>query len=121
MASDDTDTQAVSFIKEWRCFFCDEVFITQEGAAEHFGVDAEDCCTMCQIKSYEGGLVKYIHELEREIHAYQTDQDPISQSFLDCCAEYERKLVEAEQKGYDKGVQDMKAQGLCPEPQKHSV
>jgi hypothetical protein len=29
---------------EWRCFHCNEVFITLETAQEHFGLKDDDCC-----------------------------------------------------------------------------
>ena len=52
--------------KQWRCFFCDEVFTRAKDAAEHFGVDeaCEADVPACKIAAHEGHLVKYIRKLE---------------------------------------------------------
>lgn len=57
--------------KQWRCFFCDEVFKNRHQAAEHFGTFAacEADVPACKIASHEGHLVTYIRKLEKELRA----------------------------------------------------
>ncbi len=109
--------------KQWRCFFCDEVFTRRADAAEHFGVD--DSCEAdvpaCKIAAHEGHLVKYIRKLESELRRYVREDSDIARSIMTLEADQGDKLRRAEEDGYAKGVRDMRAQGLCPEPALHEV
>lgn len=109
--------------KQWRCFFCDEVFSRRKDAAEHFG--AFDSCEgdvpACQIKAHEGHLVKYIRKCEREIRRYQSEDSDVMRSIMTLEADHHTALIRAEEKGYAKGVDDMKAQGHCADPQAHAI
>lgn len=109
--------------KQWRCFFCDEVFTSRKFAAEHFGCD--DACEAdvpaCKLTSHEGHLVTYIRKLEKEVRRYQSEDSDVLRSIqaLECAQGV--AITRAEERGYAKGVADMKAQGQCPEPKAHAA
>lgn len=109
--------------KQWRCFFCDEVFTRRQDAGEHFGCDAscEADIPACQIKAHEGHLITYIRKCEREIRRYQSEDSAVMRSIMALEGEQDRKLREADERGYAKGVEEMKAQGYCADPQAHSI
>lgn len=94
--------------KQWRCFFCDEVFRSHKAAAEHFGMD--DACEAdvpaCKLTAHEGHLVKYIRRLEKEIRRYQSEDSDVMRSIMTLEDDSRRALVRAEQEGYDKGLRD---------------
>lgn len=108
--------------KEWRCFFCDEVFTTEKEAAEHFGCfDACEADTpACKLMQHQKQFIKYVRELENEVRQYQAENKPLQKAIW--CLENEIYIKEkqAEERGYAKGVSDMKSQGYCVEPQKHA-
>lgn len=107
--------------KQWRCFFCDEVFKRYKDAAEHFGCD--DACeadiSACKIAAHEGHLITYIRKLERELRRYVTEDSDVMRSIQALECEQAAKLRDAEKRGYARGVADMKTQGQCPEPGLH--
>lgn len=107
--------------KQWRCYFCDEVFTRRKDAAEHFGVDeaCESDTPACQISAHEGHLVKYIRKLEKELRRYMTEDSDVMRSIMTLESNHRQALISSEEKGYSKGVADMTKQGYCPEPQKH--
>lgn len=96
--------------KQWRCFFCDEVFTRRQDAAEHFGCD--DACEAdipaCRLTAHEGHLVHYIRKLENELRRYQTEDSDVMRSIMTLEADHRQALIRAEEDGYNKGVQDMK-------------
>lgn len=101
--------------KQWRCFFCDEVFTSYKFAAEHFGVD-ESCeadVPACKLASHEGHLVTYIRKLEKEVRRYMSEDSDVLRSIQSLEADHRTALIRAEERGYAKGVADMRAQGLC--------
>lgn len=103
--------------KQWRCFFCDEVFSTQHEAAEHFGVfdSCEADIVACQIKGHEKHLVRYIRKLEREIRRYQSEDSDVMRSIMALEDDSRRAVIRAEEEGYNKGVRDGRA---MPAPKK---
>jgi hypothetical protein len=109
--------------KNWRCFFCDEIFDRAEDAAKHFG--AFDSCeadiTACKIKAHEGHLVTYIRKLENELRRYVRDDSDVQRALVTLEGDVARQVQEAEERGYAKGVADMKAQGFCTEPAVHTA
>lgn len=109
--------------KQWRCFFCDEVFTRYQDAAEHFGCD--DACEAdipaCKIAAHEGHLVKYIRKLERELGRYLREDTELHRAIYTLEADKRSEIRAAEERGYDKAVQDMKAQGYCADPAAHAV
>lgn len=113
--------------KSWRCFWCDEVFFNREAAAEHFGEyeDGISDTPACKITVEEGPLITYIRKLHKEISGYHQMDNELFRCIEILEGEKENIIRtgfrDAEEKGYNRGVQDMTKQGLCPEPQKHSV
>lgn len=107
--------------RKWRCFFCDEVFTRRKDAAEHFGCDnaCEADVPACKLSAHEKHLIHYIRKLEREISRYRAEDSDVMRSIMTLEADHRQALIKAEEHGYNRGVQDMKSQGLCPEPTKH--
>lgn len=113
---------ATSSDPHWRCFFCDEVFTTRESAAEHFGteVGCDYPIVACQIKEHEGHLIHYIRKLEEELGVWSTESHDIQKAIVRLESTIDDKVRQAENDGYARGVTDMKNQGLCPEPARHT-
>lgn len=109
--------------KYWRCFFCDEIFTTRASAAEHFGTElaCESPIVACQIKEHEGHLVTYIRKLETELLVWNNESQQIQQAIISLEGTMAENIRKAEDKGYAKGVFDMKNQGYCVEPSKHNI
>lgn len=109
--------------RQWRCFFCDVVFTRRRDAAEHFGCD--DACEAdvpaCRIAAHEGHLVTYIRRLERELRRYVREDSDVMRAMMTLESEHAGALLAAEERGYARGVADMKAQGYCVEPQAHAA
>lgn len=99
--------------KQWRCFFCDEVFTRFKDAAEHFGCD--DACEAdvpaCKIASHEGHLVKYIRKLENELRRHMSEDSDVMRSIMTLEADHRQALIRAEEEGYARGVRDMQISG----------
>lgn len=107
----------------WRCFFCDEVFTAREAAAEHFGteVGCDYPTPACQIKAHEGHLVTYIRKLETELATWNSESHEMQKAIVSLEIRVTEDIRRAEERGYARGVDDMKKQGFCVEPEKHSV
>lgn len=107
--------------KTWRCFFCDDLFTTQEAAAIHFG--AFDSCepdtVACKLMSHQQNVLEYIRGLEEEVRLYQAENHPTIKAMYAIEDEMRRAIVKAEETGYTRGVADMQKQGFCIEPQRH--
>ena len=81
----------------WRCFHCDEVFLTLEAAREHFGPH-ELADPACQID-----IAKF-REMEH-YHARCLAEDSDSERAWHArSADHARALIEQEQKGFDRGL-----------------
>jgi hypothetical protein len=95
--------------KQWRCFFCDEVFTRRKDAAEHFG--EFDGCTAdipaCKITAHEGHLVHYIRKLEQELRQFHQDETDVALSIITLESEHQQALIRAEEEGYARGIRDM--------------
>ena len=92
----------------WRCFHCGEI------SREHFGGVAA-----CQLKSSDRHLIEVIREQEERLAVYRIEDTNLMRAIHAKDAEHLEALRRAEEKGFARGVADMKAQGLCPEPQVH--
>ena len=109
--------------KQWRCFFCDDVFSSRREAALHFG--AFDSCepdiTACKLMSHQQNLLEYIRGLEEEVRLYQAENHPTIKAVFAVEDKMRRAVIHAEEEGYSRGISDMKKHGLCIEPQKHDL
>lgn len=107
--------------KQWRCFFCDELFTDRREAAQHFGVF--DACeadqVACKLMAHQKHVIDYIRKLEREVRQYMAENIPVVRAMYAVEFLSDQKAKDAEERGYNKGVHDMMARGMCPEPQKH--
>jgi len=90
----------------WTCFHCGETFRTPGSARQHFGSDPlKD--PACRIKvGEERGLVAEIRRLEAKLGAYRSETHEDQTRWHAQAADHRRALVQAEQKGYDKGLRD---------------
>lgn len=104
--------------KQWRCFFCDEVFKSFATAAEHFGCD--DACEAdvpaCKIAAHEGHLVRYIRKLEKELRRHMTEDSDVMRSIMALEVNHRQALIRAEEEGYGRGLRDGMALGTSSEP-----
>lgn len=109
--------------KQWRCFFCDEVFTRAKDAAEHFGVfdSCEADIPACKLTEHEGHMLKYIRRLEAELRRHLREDTDLHRAIASLETESAGKIRAAEEKGYANGVSDMKAQGLCADPAAHNL
>ena len=107
--------------KQWRCFFCDEVFTSRDKAAQHFGVfeACESDEPACKLMQHQERFMEYVRGLEQEIRLYQDDNTPLQKAMWDLSDTINSKVKKAEEKGYSKAVHDMMRQGYCVEPSKH--
>ena len=93
----------------WRCYFCDETFTDPKEAGAHFG--AENYREpLCKLATVEGGLAAHIAGLESEVDKLRRqafDEDSAAErAHFGREADHARALVEAEQKGYERGLRD---------------
>lgn len=92
--------------KQWRCFHCDELFISFKCAQSHFGSD-ETKEVACRLKGHEQHLVDYIRDLEAQLDSYRADDSHVMRSIYTLEADHRQALIRAEEAGYNKGVRDM--------------
>lgn len=105
--------------KQWRCFHCDQVFRNQFEAGIHFGADQAGTCAC--VLPHEQHLVEHIRDLERQLDSYRSESDRVMRSIMTLEGEHATALRREEEKGYERGVRDMEAQGLCADPQAHAI
>lgn len=106
--------------KQWRCFHCGQVFTRPKDAAEHFGVTLEDQ-SACVMRDHESHLIVYIRKLEAENRRYRDEDSDVMRAIYTLESDIPRRVREAEERGYAKGVEDMKTQGYCAEPKAHAA
>lgn len=94
--------------KTWRCYHCDTVFLNPAHAAEHFGPD-ETTTPACKLSLSEGHLVTYIRKLEEELRRHRNEDSDILRACYSKDAEHREAVQRAEERGYDRGVQEAKA------------
>lgn len=93
--------------KTWRCFHCDEVFTNPRHAAEHFGYE-EGFTPACKLSISEGHLITYIRKLEAEINRHRREDSDVLRAMHAREAEQFEAVRRAEERGYDRGVQEAK-------------
>ena len=92
--------------ESWRCFHCDEVFTTREEAAAHFGY-SECSVPACRIN---GGLAAAYRELEACWSRCQNECCDHLNAYHAKKSEHNQALIREEERGYSKGVADMRAE-----------
>lgn len=93
--------------KTWRCFHCDTLFTNPTHAREHFGRD-EGSTPACKLSHSEGHLITYIRKLEAEIAQHRAEDSDVLRAMHSREAEQHEAVRRAEERGYDKGVQEAK-------------
>lgn len=93
--------------KSWRCFHCDTVFLNPKHAAEHFGED-EGSLPACKLTNSEGHLITYIRKLEKELAAHRREDSDVLRAMYAKESEQTEAVRRAEERGYDRGVQEAK-------------
>lgn len=96
----------------WRCFHCDEVFADQKAAQEHFGIDEMTSCAGCieKVNGGEIGLLRRVRDLEQQLIPYLSESDAVSNYVAGKMTAHAQALIREEERGYDKGVQEAKAE-----------
>jgi hypothetical protein len=93
--------------KQWRCFHCDELFISRKRAADHFGAEPADP-PACKLRSHEVHILVALRKAQEELASYRTDDSDLMRSIYSLEDDSRRAVIKAEQAGYDKGVKDMR-------------
>lgn len=93
--------------QRWRCYHCGEVFTNAKYAAEHFGAD-EGATPACRLTYSEGHLVTYIRKLEKELAVHRREDSDVLRAMHAREAEQAEKVRRAEERGYNRGVQEAK-------------
>lgn len=98
----------------WTCFYCGETFAPHgvhiQNARDHFGhtMDAEPAC---RIARKDRGLVQHIRELEAQIARYRSEDSDADRAYHALVAKHAAELRDAEQRGFDRGMADMREHG----------
>lgn len=91
----------------WTCFHCGETFMTIADAKRHFGTDqSDDPGCLLKLQGGETGLLEILRCRERELERYRDEDSDKDREMYSMKADHSRALIDAEQKGYDKGLRD---------------
>ena len=104
----------VSIPKKWRCFHCDEVFHDPRSAADHFGFTEHDLPGCVLAKVEERGLLGALRRAQVELASFYREDSELDRAFASLQSDSVRKITEAEQKGYDKGLRDSDNREIHP-------
>lgn len=107
----------------WRCFHCGATFTKaqERHAKHHFGSD-DSSLPVCQMRiPGEYHLLNILRKQEDELRAFYAEDTELWRALHAQAADHAEALRRAEERGYDKAVLDMKAQGYCADPQAHDL
>lgn len=96
----------------WRCFHCGEAFTKAQvrWAAEHFG-RTQDAEPVCLIRTAgESALLTALRNAEDQLAGYRVDDSDLMRAMYSMQADHAQALRREEERGYNKGVQDMRDQ-----------
>ena len=96
--------------RSWRCFHCGETFHAPVEAGIHFGW-TQGAETACRLNKSERKLAGTVRYLEAQLARYQSEDSDKDREFHAMQARHSVALREAEQRGYDRGMADMREQG----------
>lgn len=91
---------------EWRCFHCDEVFTDPKEAALHFGCMLDDHAACKRLNDDDRALLKTIADLSARWTRCLNEDCDASRVYHSMSADMARKVREAEEAGYAKGLAD---------------
>lgn len=100
--------------RSWTCFHCDDTFVTEKAARDHFG-STEYSRPGCQIKAgAERGLLTALRDAEDEIDRLLFE---LHNEGADACkahraqaVRHHTQIMAAEEAGYERGLRDGRAQ-----------
>lgn len=92
----------------WLCFHCDQLFKDRVEAALHFGGTLQGD-PICQLNAMEGGLVKLVRDQENELQVFRTEDTANNRVFYALGAAHATALRAEEERGYARGVRDIRA------------
>lgn len=103
--------------RQWRCFYCDEVFTTEGAAADHFGNNMHatqpGCLIDYKVQVEEGGkpqrgrgLLMALRKAELEMDAYRQEDTDLHRALYAKDCERNRAVMRAEEQGYARGLRD---------------
>jgi hypothetical protein len=89
------------------CFHCGEHFSTPKSARLHFGgsIDDQPGCIM-KLNAKDNELLWLLRQKDEELWLYRQEDQPIMRELHALGGRHSRQLIEAEQKGYDRGLAD---------------
>lgn len=91
----------------WACFHCGETFTAVKAARLHFGNDITDepGCVL-KLKGDDQGLLALVRYQYAELDRYRMEDQPIMRELYALGSTHARAQIEAEQRGYDRGLKD---------------
>lgn len=93
------------------CFHCGEHFDRVKDARLHFGAtpDEQPGCLL-KLNDQDKGLLALVRFQYAELDRYRQEDQPIMREIYALGAKHARELIAAEQRGYDKGLADGRAE-----------
>lgn len=104
--------------RSWRCFHCDEVFTNKEAAREHFGSTELDEPGCKMLAKGEVELLRDYRDMAARWQRCVSEDCDASRIYHSMSAKIATTEREAEQRGYDKGLNDTRlaaTKGAVPE------
>ncbi len=98
----------------WRCFHCGDTFTRaqERWAREHFGA-AEGEESVCLIRSAgENALLTALRHAQDELARYRAEDSDLMRALWAMQADHAVALRREEERGYEKGMRDVRAEGL---------
>lgn len=94
----------------WRCFHCNEEFVTTQAARDHFGA-TEESQPACLIKAgAERSLLKELRHVEQELltlqHQVHNDATEAIKQMHAQLGRHHSQLIAMEELGYERGLRD---------------
>jgi hypothetical protein len=103
--------------KQWRCFFCDDIFTTQVDAENHFG-RYEHAEPACVIKAAgEFALLRALRNAEGQLERYRSEDSDIMRAMASMQSDHVQALRREEEQGYERGVRDAREPPETPKRQ----
>lgn len=96
----------------WRCFHCGDTFTKaqERWAREHFGRD-QNAEPICLIRTAgENALLTALRNREDELRAYREEDQDVMRALWSMQADHREALIREEQRGYDRGLADGRAE-----------
>jgi len=96
--------------KSWRCFHCDEVFVSEQEARLHFGRDESNEPGCCIKVGAERGLLKAMRRAEDDAaeawFRLQNESGEAAKAYYAQNSRHQEQLRVAEEAGYERGLRD---------------